>query len=756
MKPFSENDPRIAEILGQVERLSSGDYSGSVKTSGKGDGLELILSGLNRLGDTLRIREEAIRKKESRVEGLLDILLRYTVLDFSVTAEVHEEGDDIDALAVGLNALGEEVVDHINKLKDSEDQIQTIFNSAPDAVIVVDSNDVITRWNPAAASIFGWQEAEVHGRFLREVLIPERYREKHLAGMQRFLKTGQERMLHKTVEMPALCKNDQEIDIELTISPARVNDQYLFIAFLRDVTERKKQSEEIRQLNTTLEQRVLERTEQLRLSEIKYRHLFQNNPMPLWVLDTHTLKFIDVNESALKLYGYSREEFLSMSSVDLRPEEEKMRYRQVDRTLPGTQNTGIWTHRKKDGSLIHSEVTVHETEFQGVSARLVLANDVTDRIKALRELEMSEARFRRIFDSQMIGFLFWDDHGKITEANDLFLELVGYTRDDLHNGLMFLPEMTPSEYDDAEEGAMQQVRTSGVCEPFEKEYIRKDGTRFPVMVGAADISDGPAVSGVSFVMDISQRKKMEQEILELNRDLELRIQQRTQALQEANKELESFTYSVSHDLRAPLRAIHGYTQMLTEEFDGKLDQEGIRLLNSVKNNARHMGQLIDDLLAFSRVGKIALSETETEVTKLVNDLVKELMTGEDQRVKLFVHPLGTVRADHTLLRQVFQNLISNALKYSSKKGNPEIEIGVKEIDGERTWFVKDNGAGFDMAYYNKLFGVFQRLHEQEEFVGTGVGLAIVQRIVHRHGGKVWAEGKVGEGATFYFTLGLQD
>ena len=753
MKPFYANDPRFVEVLDQVQRFSSGDYGSSLNVSDRGDAIDLVAVGLNELGNSLRIQQEAIKRKESRIDHLLEILLKYTILDFSERAEVGGEGDEIDALAAGLNALGEEVVDHINRSKSSEDQIQTIFNNAPDAVVVINSDDVIMRWNPAASAIFGWQQEEVIGNFLHEVLVPERYRERHLAGLRRFSKSGQGTILNKTIEMPALRREHAEIDIELTISPAEVDDQYLFIAFLRDITERKKAAAKIQELNSTLERRVLERTEQLNLSEIKYRYLFQNNPMPLWVLDINTLGFLDVNESALELYGYTREEFLSMSSVELRPEEERSRYLKLRREASGTQNTGIWKHCKKDGTIIHSEVIVHEIEFEGKSSRLILANDVTDKVNALRELQVSEARFRRIFDSKMIGFLFWDDHGKITESNDLFLEMVGYTRAELQEGLMLLPEMTPPEYADAEGLAMRQMKASGVCEPFEKEYIRKDGTRLPVMVGAADINDSPSVKGVTFVMDISQRKKMEREILDLNRSLESRIDERTRALQEANKELESFTYSVSHDLRAPLRAIHGYAQMLTEDYQGNLDQEGIRLLDSVKHNARRMGQLVDDLLAFSRVGKIALSETKTDVTGLVNDLVKEQMTREDTRAKLIVHPLGIVRADGTLLRQVFQNLISNALKYSSKNESPEIEIGVIEINSERTWFVKDNGAGFDMAYYNKLFGVFERLHEQEEFAGTGVGLAIVQRIVQRHGGRIWAEGKVGGGATFYFTIG---
>jgi PAS domain S-box-containing protein len=747
-----KNDRRISEILTQVRRFSAGDFSQQVDTSHNSDEVDAVITSLNELGASLQVREVALKKKEKRIQGLLEVLRSYRALDFAQCAGVDEEADEINALASGLNALGEEMIYHINKLKNSEAQIQTIFNHAPDAVVVIDSKNRILRWNPAATRIFGWQQEEVVGKFLSDILVPERYREKHLAGMKHFVKTGEGPVINRTVELPALRKDNSEIEVELTISAARIDTDYLFISFLRDITERKKSEEKIRELNASLERRVLERGEQLNISETKYRHLFENNPMPLWVLDAETLRFLDVNESAVQLYGYTREEFLSMTTLDIRPEEEKTRYLTLKRTALGTRNTGIWKHLKKDGSVIESEVTVHEMLFGGKPARLVLANDVTEKTKALRELQLSEARFRRVVDSKMTGFLFWDEDGKITDANDLFLEMVGYSRTDVEEGRLDLRAITPWEYAEVEKRAVEQIRLNGVCEPFEKEYVRKDGTLFPVMVGAANINDGPSIKGVSCVMDISQRKKMEQEILELNRDLETRISQRTQALQEANKELESFSYSVSHDLRAPLRAIHGYSQMLFEDYAAKLDQEGIRLLNAVKFNAKRMGQLVDDLLAFSRMGKRALSETETDLTSLVLDIVKELGVANNDRVKVSVRSLGCARADETLIRQAFHNLISNALKYSSKKARAEVEIGRTETDGIPTYYVKDNGAGFDMAYYKKLFGVFQRLHEQEEFEGTGVGLAIVQRIIHRHGGSIWAEGKVGEGAVFYFML----
>ncbi|MEX1240285.1 MAG: PAS domain S-box protein [Cyclobacteriaceae bacterium] len=753
-----DNDKRLADILATLKRFARGEYGGHVSTSdseGK-DEIDAIRTAVNELGDVLSHRHETLLRNGEKIQNLLDVMLRYTLLDFSERAAVHPEGDEIDALAVGLNALGEEVIDHMNRLEDSQAQIHAIFRNAPDGVLVIDRNDVIVEWNPAASIIFGWEEHEVKGKYLNDTLVPHEYRERHLAGMRHFFETGHGPVLGRTIELPALRKDNSQIPVELTISPAKLNDNFLFIAFVRDITGRKKTEEQILQLNATLEQRVLERTEELNASEQRYRHLFENNPMPLWVADMETHRFVDVNESALKHYGYDREEFLSMTALDLRPEDERKRYLDLNRGMRGTRNTGIWKHCKKDGTIIFAEVIAHEMNFEGKTATLVLAHDVTEETKARRALEISEARFRRVIDSKMTGFFFWDADGKITDANDLFLDMVGFTRSDLEEQGMNLHAITPPEYVEAQMQALEQIRATGVCEPFEKEYIRKDGTRFPVFIGAANINDATLIKGVTFVMDISQRKKMEQEILELNRDLEFRIGERTRALKEANQELESFSYSVSHDLRAPLRAIHGYSQMLTEDHESKLDQEGLRLLNAVKYNAMRMGQLVDDLLAFSRLGKRTMSESEIDLTKLVHVVLKDFSETGKSRAKICVHPLGTTMADVTLLRQALQNLVSNALKYSSKKDQPEIEIGVIGLDGVPTYYVKDNGAGFDMAYYQKLFGVFQRLHGQEEFEGTGVGLAIVQRIIHRHGGTIWAESKEGEGATFYFTLRGRD
>jgi signal transduction histidine kinase len=235
-------------------------------------------------------------------------------------------------------------------------------------------------------------------------------------------------------------------------------------------------------------------------------------------------------------------------------------------------------------------------------------------------------------------------------------------------------------------------------------------------------------------------------------DLEARVRERTEALQAANKELESFSYSVSHDLRSPLRAVDGYAQMLQEDYGSRLDEEGRRLLAVVRDSSLRMGRLIDDLLAFSRLGRQEPAKRPIDMTSLAREVIDELPGSRAAAIELPALP--PAHADRALLKQVWANLVSNALKYSGKRPGPRIEIGGEQNGTENVYWVRDNGVGFDMKYAGKLFGVFQRLHRQDEFDGTGVGLAIVQRVVARHGGRVWAEGKPGDGACFHFSLPL--
>ena len=286
---------------------------------------------------------------------------------------------------------------------------------------------------------------------------------------------------------------------------------------------------------------------------------------------------------------------------------------------------------------------------------------------------------------------------------------------------------------------------------FEERVVWPDGKETWVTTTKMPLrnAEGQTIGIFGISHDITERKRTEQAIRQLNTDLEKQAEQ----LQAANKELEAFSYSVSHDLRAPLRAIDGYTRILVEDYEPLLDDEGKRICGVISREARRMGQLIDDLLAFSRLGRKEMYSSKIDMNALAASVFEELMKHENrERIDFGLAKLPMARGDSSLIRQVWVNLLANAIKFTSKKDRSVIEVGCKHTREESIYYVRDNGAGFDMEYGNKLFGVFQRLHTESEFSGTGVGLAIVQRIIRRHGGRVWAQGAVEKGATFYFAL----
>jgi PAS domain S-box-containing protein len=298
----------------------------------------------------------------------------------------------------------------------------------------------------------------------------------------------------------------------------------------------------------------------------------------------------------------------------------------------------------------------------------------------------------------------------------------------------------------------QEVMRSGKpLIDFEERVVWPDGKESWVSTTKVPLRnlEGQIIGIFGISRDITERKRVEQAIRQLNDDLE---NQATQ-LQPANKELESFSYSVSHDLRAPLRAIDGYTRILVEDYEAHLDEVGKRICGVISGEARRMGQLIDDLLAFSRLSRKEIHLSRIDMKALAVSVFDELLEEEQQeRIDFQIGKLPAARGDLSLLRQVWVNLLSNAIKFTSKKTRAVIEVGAKQSTNENIYYVRDTGAGFEMEYANKLFGVFERLHSDKEFDGLGVGLAIVQQVIRRHGGRVWAEGEVEKGATFYFAL----
>lgn len=365
--------------------------------------------------------------------------------------------------------------------------------------------------------------------------------------------------------------------------------------------------------------------------------------------------------------------------------------------------------------------------------------DENRRIREQLVRREADARFHRLMSSSILGAFFGDLDGGITDANNAFLTMLGYSREELEAGKMRWEELTPPEWRAITDVTDEQLRNDGFVAQFEKEYYRKDGSRLPCLVGA--VRDG-ADTLVAFVLDRTEQKLAEQEIKKYSDALEI-----------ANRELESFSYSVAHDLRAPLRSIDGFSQALSEDYSDKLDEQGQKYLQFIRESAQHMAQLIDDLLTLSKVTRSELHSELVDLSALALAALKRLQLAHPGGEVTVVIQAGLMsEGDPRLLAVVFDNLLGNAWKFTSKREAPRIEFGATANHGQLTYFVRDNGAGFDMTFVNKLFGVFQRLHAATEFEGTGVGLATVQRILHRHGGRVWAEGEINHGATFYFTL----
>ena len=354
--------------------------------------------------------------------------------------------------------------------------------------------------------------------------------------------------------------------------------------------------------------------------------------------------------------------------------------------------------------------------------------------------------YRAIGESIDYGVWVCAPDGRNIYASESFLRLVGQTQEQCSNfgwGDVLHP-------DDAERtiAAWKEcVRTGGIWD-IEHRFRGVDGQWHPILARGVPVRDeqGEVIYWAGINLDISKLKQTE-----------MNLKERTRQLEYANKELDSFSYSVSHDLRAPLRAIEGYSRMILKETGDSFNEKTKSLFNVILVNTKRMGQLIDDLLSLSRLGRGGLSLAKVNVEGLARDVWKELNSGNpDIPVDLKIDPVPTVMGDRSLLRQVLVNLLSNAIKFTRVREVPVIEVGGYSTEKENVCYVRDNGVGFDMTYYDKLFGVFQRLHSAREYEGTGVGLAIVQRIVHRHGGRVWAESEPDKGATFYFTLPTQE
>ena len=380
-----------------------------------------------------------------------------------------------------------------------------------------------------------------------------------------------------------------------------------------------------------------------------------------------------------------------------------------------------------------------------------IIGDMTERKQVEESLRQSQEYRRLMIESvKDYAVILLDARGNVRSWNPGAEQIKGYRADEIigRHFSCFYPEQKIRE--GFPEFELKAAAEKGRYED-EGWRVRKDGSLFwaNVVISAVCNSNGELIGYAKFTRDVTQRKEADERIQKLNEDL----QRHAEELEVANKELESFSYTVSHDLRTPLRAVDGFSQMVLEDYGPQLPPEGQRQLQTVRAGAQRMGKLVDDLLTFSRLGRAAINRQKINTNSLVDDVLEELdYMKEGRSIALKRGDLPPCEGDQALLRQVWINLLANALKYTSRRPHAVIEIGSMRAQEETIYFVRDNGVGFDMKYAHKLFGVFQRLHRVDEFEGTGVGLANVQRIVQRHGGRIWVKAALDEGATFSFTL----
>ena len=491
----------------------------------------------------------------------------------------------------------------------------------------------------------------------------------------------------------------------------------------------------------------------LRESEGRFRLLFEHNPAPMLVYERASLKLLAVNEAFLKQYGYSREAALALLLPDLYPEQEKAAIVALIPELHGHVYVGEWHHLRKDGSLVNIVAHSHDIGFEGRGARIAVLHDITERKQVEDALRASETRYRTLLETAPFPVV-------ITRLKDGILRY-GNHRAEIQFGIareQGIGQPASDFYvDPAERNRfLQRLLNETTVGDEEIRLLAADGTPFWAQLSAAiiDFEGEPAI--FSSINDISARKQAEDEVRQLNVVLEQRVVERTAQLQAVNKELETFAYSVSHDLKAPLRGIDGYSRLLLDDHAAALDEEGRTFLTNIRKGARQMAQLIEDLLAYSRVERRILQIDPINLPTTVQSMIAERAEEIGARgvtLKIDIPP-QTVTADRDGLAMALRNLLDNALKFTADVPEPIIEIGVRREDRACILWVRDNGIGFDMKFHERIFEIFQRLHLAEDFSGTGIGLAIVRKAMQRMGGRSWAESAPGQGATFYLELPL--
>ena len=702
-------------------------------------------------------------------------------------------------------ALEEKVRDH----RQSEEKYRDLIEAAPDPIVITDGEGRIVLVNHQALERFGYAPEEMVGREV-EFLMPERFRDRHVQSRILYGKNPGYRPMDPGRSFYGLRKDGSEFPAEISLNPSRSGEDLLVVAIVRDIGERVRTEEALRSYRDSLEEKVRERTEELgealearRASEERYRLLSEASLTGVYLIQDALFRY--VNPAFAKTFGYAPEEIVDrLGPAELTaPEDRELVEENIRRRLVGGEAELHYVFRglMKNGEAVDVEVAGVRILYRDrpaitgslldlseqTRARALLARQAIELEQANRELVRNladRAGINRIATAVMespdlpsllaavskeILSLSGGEcvfiHSPVRDRGEAPFPPCGYSREGPVDPALSREVWLRVEGTLAptlllpEEGAGDTLRKAGIAVLAVLPLPGSPDPSGTLSVGSSD----PEIFGgdrLGFLENLSrqlsiglERARLHARTKDWAEELERQVARRTAELETTNRELESFSYSVSHDLRAPLRAIDGFSQALLEEYSGQLDTTGQDYLSRVRAAAQRMGRLIDDILTLSRVARNEVSREALDLGALAREILVEITGRGGRKVEWSVASGLVVRADPRLLRIALANLLDNALKFAKDADPPRIEIGRSPEEGEPVYFVRDNGVGFDMSRAGKLFGVFQRLHDAREFPGTGIGLATVQRVIRKHGGEIRAESAPGRGATFFFTLG---
>ncbi len=578
----------IRRISHLIKDLAKG-IIGKIDHKANGDEIALMVGAVNHLSGKL----------DAAATFAHEVGLRNFNMPFQPLSEE-------DTLGKALIAMRENLKTSEQELIDSNAEIQTIFNAALDAIVIIDQDGKIVKWDHKAEAIFGWKEKEIMGLSLTETIIPVRNREAHLRGMKHFLKTGEGPILGKTVEVQALKQNNEEFDISLSITPSFAKDKYHFIGFIRDITSRKKAEAKLRR------------------SEERYRQIVETTQEGIWLIDENN-KTNFVNKRMCEILGYTSAEMMGKEHADFMDEE-------------GRKLAAKRMEKGKDG------------DVQAMDAKFITRD----------------------------GAIVWAHL-----ANNIVLD-----------------------------------------------------------------DDGNCIGALSMVTDITQRKLDEESIQ--HSDINLAI--KNKELKEKNKELEQFAFVASHDLQEPLRTTSTFVGLLQDQYKGKLDEKADKYLNYIGQASDRMKVLINDLLEYSRIGN-KQDIKQLDCNTIMNEVLADLDTAiSESGAEINTQPLPVIHGYQTEIKQLFQNLAYNAIKFRQKHIPSRIHISARKIRDAWQFAFADNGIGIAEEHNERIFIIFQRLHTRNEYKGSGIGLSHCKKIVELHKGKIWLESELGKGTTFYFTI----